>query len=222
MSTLAVVVAGGTDEVDVLAAVGGQPMVVRSVCSLLATGLIDAVVLLVADERREALVRACSGLSVSVPMHALSDMRPHAPQRAGATTGDGPITISSADVVVVHEAWRPFAPAALAMAVVAAIRSGHELAVPVLPLVDTVKQVDAEGLVQGTPDRSALRVLQTPLAVRGDLLPPSLAAVPLELARYHAASGGTVHTVPGHSAAFAVRSAWDLELAGSLAKRIER
>jgi len=222
MSTLAVVVAGGPDEVDVLTAVGGEPMVVRSVCTLLATGLVDHVVLLVADERRDALVRACSGLSVSVPMHALSDMRPHAPQRADATAGDGPITISSADVVVVHEASRPFAPAALAMAVVAAIREGHEMAVPVLPLVDTVKQVDAEGLVQGTPDRSALRVLQTPLAVRGDLLRPSLAADPLALARHHAASGGTVHTVPGHSAAFAVRSAWDLELAELLAKRIER
>jgi 2-C-methyl-D-erythritol 4-phosphate cytidylyltransferase len=222
MSTLAVVVAGGPGEVDVLTTVGGEPMVVRTVRSLLATGLVDRVVLHVVNERRDALVRACSGLPGSVPMHALSDMRPHAPQRADATAGDGSITISSTDVVVVHEASRPFAPTALAMAVVAAVREGHEMALPVLPLVDTVKQVDAEGLVQGTPDRSALRVLQTPLAVRGDLLRPSLAADPLALARHHAASGGTVHTVPGHSAAFAVRSAWDLELAELVAKRIER
>ncbi|GAA3050166.1 2-C-methyl-D-erythritol 4-phosphate cytidylyltransferase [Pseudonocardia yunnanensis] len=197
-------------------------MVVRSVRSLLATGLLDHVVLLAADERRDALVQACFGLSVSVPMHALSDMQPHGPQRADATAGDGPITISSADVVVVHEASRPFAPTALATAVVAAIHEGHEMAVPVLPLVDTVKQVDAEGLVLGTPDRSGLRVLQTPLAVRGDLLRPALAADPLALARHHAATGGTVHTVPGHSDAFAVHSAWDLELAELLAKRIER
>jgi 2-C-methyl-D-erythritol 4-phosphate cytidylyltransferase len=149
-------------------------------------------------------------------------MRPHASQRPDATAGDGPITISSADVVVVHEASRPLAPASLTTAVVAAVREGHEMAVPVLPLVDTVKQVDAEGLVHGTPDRSGLRVLQTPLAVRGDLLRPALAADPLALARHHAASGGAVHTVAGHSAAFAVRSAWDLELAELLEKRSGR
>jgi 2-C-methyl-D-erythritol 4-phosphate cytidylyltransferase len=224
MSTIAVVVAGSPGEVDVLTAVGGEPMVVWSVRSLLASGLVDDVVLLDVDARSDALARACSGLPVTVrgPMHALTNMRPHAPQRAGTTAGDGTITISSADVVLVHEASRPFAPAALATAVVAAVHEGHEMAVPVLPLVDTVKQVDAEGLLQGTPDRSGLRVLQTPLAVRGDLLRPPLDADPLALVRRHAAAGGTVHTVPGHSSAFAVRSAWDLELAELMAKRIER
>ncbi|GAA1308723.1 IspD/TarI family cytidylyltransferase [Pseudonocardia xinjiangensis] len=223
MNVTAVVVAGGgRGEVDALTTVGGEPMVVRSVRSLLATGLIDHVVLLDVDARPDALMSACSGLPVSTRSalaHALSGIGPHVGQRAGTTAGDGPVTAGSADVVLLHEAARPFAPAALATTVVTAVRDGHEMAVPVLPLVDTVKQVDAAGLVQATPDRSGLRVLQTPLAVRGDLFDPLLAPEPLELARRHAAAGGAVHTVPGHSAAFPVRSAWDLELAELLAGR---
>jgi 2-C-methyl-D-erythritol 4-phosphate cytidylyltransferase len=33
---------------------------------------------------------------------------------------------------------------------------------PVLPCTDTVKQLDSEGVVVGMPDRSLLRVTQTP------------------------------------------------------------
>jgi 2-C-methyl-D-erythritol 4-phosphate cytidylyltransferase len=222
MNVTAVVVAGGRGEVDVLRTIGGEPVVARSVRSLLATGLVDHVVLLDVDARPDALIRACSGLPVSTRSglaQLLSGMGPHVGQRAGATSGDGPVPGGLVDVVLLHEAARPFAPAELATTVATAVRDGHEMAVPVLPLVDTVKQVDAAGRVRGTPDRSGLRVLQTPLAVRADLLDPLLAAEPLELARRHAAAGGAVHTVPGHSAAFAVHTAWDLELAELLAGR---
>jgi 2-C-methyl-D-erythritol 4-phosphate cytidylyltransferase len=223
MSITAVVVAGGRGEVDVLTSVGGEPMVVRSVRALLATGLVDHVLLLDVDMRRDVLMRACSGLPVSTRdefPRALSGMRPHGTQRADTTAGDGTVTPSS--VGLLHEAARPLAPPELAVAVVAAVRRGHELAVPVLPLADTVKQVDAEGIVRSTPDRSGLRVVQTPIAIRGDLLDPVLAADPVAMASRHAARGGGVHTVPGHSAAFTVRNAWDLELAELLVGRIER
>jgi 2-C-methyl-D-erythritol 4-phosphate cytidylyltransferase len=225
MSITAVVVAGGRGEVDALTSVGGEPMVVRSVRILLATGLVDHVVLLDVGMRGDALIRACSGLPGSMRdefPRTLSGMRPHGSQRADTTAGDGVVTASSVDVVLLHDAARPLAPPELAVAVVAAVRRGHELAVPVLPLADTVKQVDAEGIVRSTPDRSGLRVVQTPIAIRGDLVDPGLAADPVAMATRHAAAGGAVHTVPGHSAAFAVRNAWDLELAELLAGRIER
>jgi 2-C-methyl-D-erythritol 4-phosphate cytidylyltransferase len=61
-------------------------------------------------------------------------------------------------------------------------------------------------------------VLQTPVAVRADLLGEELAADPLEHVRRCLAGGAEVHTVPGDPAAFAVRSAWDLELARLLAE----
>jgi 2-C-methyl-D-erythritol 4-phosphate cytidylyltransferase/2-C-methyl-D-erythritol 2,4-cyclodiphosphate synthase len=67
------------------------------------------------------------------------------------------------DIVLIHDAARPFAsPSLIARAIAAATQSGA--AVPVLPVADTVKTVDAQGLVTGTLDRSLLRAVQTPQA----------------------------------------------------------
>lgn len=66
------------------------------------------------------------------------------------------------DVVLVHDAARCLTPAAVFERVVAAVRGGAEGAVPGLPVVDTVKTVDADGYVTGTPDREVLRAVQTP------------------------------------------------------------
>ncbi|MPZ36887.1 MAG: bifunctional 2-C-methyl-D-erythritol 4-phosphate cytidylyltransferase/2-C-methyl-D-erythritol 2,4-cyclodiphosphate synthase [Rhizobiales bacterium] len=67
------------------------------------------------------------------------------------------------DIVLIHDAARPFAsPSLITRAIAAAVQSGA--AVPVLPLADTVKTVDAQGRVTGTLDRSLLRAVQTPQA----------------------------------------------------------
>ncbi len=67
------------------------------------------------------------------------------------------------DIVLIHDAARPFAsPTLITRAIAAAAQNGA--AVPVLPVADTVKTVDADGLVTGTLDRSLLRAVQTPQA----------------------------------------------------------
>src|SRR5262245_1667543 len=67
------------------------------------------------------------------------------------------------DLVLVHDAARPFASEALiTRAIAAAAASGA--AVPVVAVADTVKTVDAAGCVTGTVDRAHLRLVQTPQA----------------------------------------------------------
>jgi 2-C-methyl-D-erythritol 4-phosphate cytidylyltransferase / 2-C-methyl-D-erythritol 2,4-cyclodiphosphate synthase len=67
------------------------------------------------------------------------------------------------DLVLVHDAARPFASNALiARAIAAASASGA--AIPVIAVSDTVKTVDAAGRVTGTIDRTHLRLVQTPQA----------------------------------------------------------
>ncbi len=66
------------------------------------------------------------------------------------------------DVVLVHDAARALAPASLFAAVIDAVRAGHPAVVPGVPVVDTIKQVSADGLVVSTPDRACLRAIQTP------------------------------------------------------------
>ena len=65
------------------------------------------------------------------------------------------------DIVLIHDAARPFASAALvSRAIAAAEQSGA--AIPALPVTDTVKTVDAAGQVDKTLDRNSLRLVQTP------------------------------------------------------------
>ncbi|WP_369804984.1 2-C-methyl-D-erythritol 4-phosphate cytidylyltransferase [Pseudonocardia sp. MH-G8] len=204
-----------------LTPVDGVPVVVRAARVLRATGLVDRIVVLAEPALHAALELACAAEPVSVRaggLHALLDVGAHTAQRASDTIGDAVSTAGVREIVLLHDARRPMAPGALVAAVVAAVRHGHEMAVPVLPLTDTVKRVDGSGVLTATPDRSALRVLQTPIALRADLLPAEIGADPLDVVRRHTAAGGTVHTVAGHPSAFALHSPWDLELAELVAQ----
>ena len=67
------------------------------------------------------------------------------------------------DIILIHDAARPFASAdLLSRAIVAAEKSGA--AIPALPVTDTVKSVDALGTIDKTLDRATLRLVQTPQA----------------------------------------------------------
>lgn len=191
---------------DVLAPLLGVPVVLRAVRTLLASGTVDRVVLLVDRSVDDAVRRLVDGLPVSV----------HTDPHEAARCAQAPAPI------VLHDAARPLASPALVVAVTEAVAAGHAVAVPVLPLSDTVKHVDVAGVVVGTPDRGGLRVLQTPLAFRAevlgtDVLAKVLASIaPLEQA--WAVAGEPAVTVPGHPLAFAVRSAWERKLAEVLGR----
>src|SRR6202042_2440392 len=66
-------------------------------------------------------------------------------------------------IVVVHDAARPLVTEATIDAVIRAARTGVA-AVAALPVVDTLKEVDADGRVVQTVDRSRLWRAQTPQA----------------------------------------------------------
>ena len=65
-------------------------------------------------------------------------------------------------IVLVHDAARPLVPFEVTQNVVAAIRGGAKAAIPVLPLVDTIKRVNNQGIAIETVDRNQLRRVQTP------------------------------------------------------------
>jgi 2-C-methyl-D-erythritol 4-phosphate cytidylyltransferase/2-C-methyl-D-erythritol 2,4-cyclodiphosphate synthase len=67
----------------------------------------------------------------------------------------------SADVVLIHDAARCFAPAAVFDRVAKAVIETGSAVIPVLPVVDTIKNVNQD-VVLGTVDRDGLRIAQTP------------------------------------------------------------
>lgn len=73
------------------------------------------------------------------------------------------------DWVLVHDGARPLiSPEIIERALDAARETGA--AIPIVPLVDTVKEIAEDGAVARTADRSKLRAVQTPQAFRYDLL----------------------------------------------------
>jgi 2-C-methyl-D-erythritol 4-phosphate cytidylyltransferase/2-C-methyl-D-erythritol 2,4-cyclodiphosphate synthase len=79
------------------------------------------------------------------------------------------VEAAEAELVLVHDAARPFARPSLVAAVIDATRL-HGAAVPALEVADTVKRIDGRGFVEGTLDRRILRLAQTPQGARREVL----------------------------------------------------
>lgn len=158
-----------------------------------------------------ALVAARSvadGVVLVVPPDHLADEAPAAHVVvAGAGTRSGSVRAglaavpAGADVVVIHDAARPFASPALFEAVVSCVRAGADGAVPGVAIADTVKRV-ADGRVVGTLDRADLVAVQTPQAFAAGILRRAHAAggEATDDAALVEAAGGRVMVVPGDPA----------------------
>lgn len=109
---------------------------------------------------------------------------------------------AGAGVVCVHDAARPFAPPSLFAAVVDAVRTGADGAVPGVPVADTVKIVGEDSIVVATPHRESLVAVQTPQAFRGAVLRAAHAGgrEGTDDAALVEAAGGRVVVVPGDPA----------------------
>ncbi|MWB97719.1 2-C-methyl-D-erythritol 4-phosphate cytidylyltransferase [Agromyces seonyuensis] len=118
----------------------------------------------------------------------------------------------SVDVVLVHDAARPFAPAALFDEVAAAVRTRGVGIVPAVPVVDTIKRVEGEQVLE-TVDRSELRAVQTPQGFPRGALERAYRLADREHtddAATAAAAGLAVETVPGDARAFKITVPTDL------------
>jgi 2-C-methyl-D-erythritol 4-phosphate cytidylyltransferase / 2-C-methyl-D-erythritol 2,4-cyclodiphosphate synthase len=98
---------------------------------------------------------------------AAADLKLLAPVFGGATrqasvrAGLEALAPLRPDLVLIHDAARPYASATLVSRAIAAVATTGA-AVPVMPVADTVKSVDDAGLIEGTLDRTKLRTVQTP------------------------------------------------------------
>jgi 2-C-methyl-D-erythritol 4-phosphate cytidylyltransferase len=121
-------------------------------------------------------------------------------------------------IVLVHDAARCLAPAALFARVIHAVREGHPAVVPGLTVTDTVKVVDAQGRVLSTPDRESLRGIQTPQGFLREVLVHAYAsgASATDDAGLVEQIGGHVRIVDGDPRALKITSALDLAIAAAL------
>lgn len=143
-------------------------------------------------------------------------------ERADSVRAALAVIDDDAAVIVVHDAARPLASAALHQAVVAAVHGGADAAIPAVPVTDTIKQVGHDNaghtVVLSTPDRSQYVAVQTPQAFRAELLRDAHAtsAGATDDAALVEAIGGTVVVIEGESTNIKITGPHDLAIAAIL------
>jgi 2-C-methyl-D-erythritol 4-phosphate cytidylyltransferase/2-C-methyl-D-erythritol 2,4-cyclodiphosphate synthase len=122
---------------------------------------------------------------------------------------------TSADVVLIHDVARCFAPAAVFDRVAQAVIETGSAVIPVLPVVDTIKNVNQD-VVLGTVDRDGLRIAQTPQGFSREQIVKGYEATTSDHtddASLIQAQGALVSTVLGDAIAFKITVQADLEYA---------
>jgi 2-C-methyl-D-erythritol 4-phosphate cytidylyltransferase/2-C-methyl-D-erythritol 2,4-cyclodiphosphate synthase len=201
---------GGLDKLEL--DIGGRPVLRWAIEAMHAAPEVDEVIVVTAPERVEHLARAAW-------LTERTRVIPGGRRRQDSVAAG--VRETHADVVLVHDAARPFVSSRLISRVVIAAAE-HGAAIPVLPVVDALKRVSHD-TITGAADRAGLYRAQTPQAARRELLSTALAAFATgkdtmaDEAELLARSGVTVVTVPGDAANMKVTVPEDLELARRLA-----
>lgn len=145
----------------------GRSLLERSVAAMINSSVVDEIIVLVSPDMEAyaeemlgqtgLLDAAVTGVPVQLALGG--------GERADSVWA-GLRTITDEDaVVLIHDAARALTPPGMIARVARRVLEGAPGVVPVVPVPDTVKQVDGD-VVAGTPDRSSLRAVQTPQGFR--------------------------------------------------------
>jgi 2-C-methyl-D-erythritol 4-phosphate cytidylyltransferase / 2-C-methyl-D-erythritol 2,4-cyclodiphosphate synthase len=142
----------------------GQPVLTRTLTGFLSHPEIDQVLVVIHPDDRdlyEASIAAFAPLSATLlPCVYGGDTRQDSVRNGLEALAD-----SAPDIVLVHDAARPFASSELIDRAIQAAQR-QDAAVPGTPVTDTIKVIGSQSEVVSTPDRASLRAVQTPQAFR--------------------------------------------------------
>lgn len=141
----------------------GQPVVRHSLLPFSQHPAIDLIQPVIHPQDAALFDKAAAGLSLLTPVPG------GATRQDSVRAGLEALAPHKPEIVLIHDAARAFASAALLDRAVGAARTTGA-AVPALPVVDTVKTIDAENRITATLERAALRTIQTPQAFQFDAI----------------------------------------------------
>jgi 2-C-methyl-D-erythritol 4-phosphate cytidylyltransferase/2-C-methyl-D-erythritol 2,4-cyclodiphosphate synthase len=202
---------GGHDKLD--APIGGLPLLRWAVRAMGAAPEVADIVIVTSAERG-AQLRDADWLT-SVRARVVTG----GPRRQDSVAAG--VLETHAEIVLVHDAARPFASPSLISRVVEATER-HGAAIPVLPVVDALKHLEGER-ISGAAERHGLFRAQTPQGARRDLLAAAVEAhaggpdAIADEAELLARAGFPVHVVEGEATNIKVTVPADLAMARLLA-----
>ena len=206
----------------------GKTLLERSVRGMVTSGVVDDILVTVSDQMLAYagdLARGCGLFGLGVPVRFVvggaerADSVWRALEAIGHTHG----------VVLIHDAARALTPPGMIARVARAVLEGAPAVIPVVPVADTIKEVDGR-TVTGTPVRANLRAVQTPQGfdlatlrqANADYFAsetPFEATDDASLMEWH---GHTVTTVNGDPMAMKVTTPMDFLLACQLTEQAEK
>ncbi len=147
----------------------GVPVLMRTLQAIDQTQLVDEIIVAAQQERLEEVADLCHRAALHKPVRVVV---------GGATRTESVLAAAleadkQAAFLAVHDGARPFVrPDDFDAVIRMATRTNA--AAPAIPVTDTVKVADEEGLVISTPDRSTLFAVQTPQVFQAELLKAAL------------------------------------------------
>ena len=159
----------GGEQSKLLLPLDGIPVLVRTLTALAQAESIDGIEIAAREEDIVPFGDLCRTYGIAKPVKIV---------RGGASRAESVLLAAleadeQAQLLAVQDGARPLVrPELIDETVRAAIRC--EAAAPAVALKDTVKEADRDGRVLSTPDRAALRAVQTPQVFSADLLKAAL------------------------------------------------
>lgn len=218
----------GADVPKAFVRLRGRTLLERSVTAMLTSEVVDEVVVLVSPDM-EPLAREVLAPLIDAPSTVPVRLAHGGGERADSVWAGLKTIADEEAVVLIHDAARALTPPGMIARVARRVLGGAPAVIPVVPVADTIKQVDGD-VVTGTPDRAGLRAVQTP---QGFLLsglraaneayfaaadPGFVATDDASLMEWH---GTDVVTVQGDPMAFKVTTPIDMTLARTITDEAE-
>ncbi len=159
-------------ENKMLTHLGGMPVLMRTLLAIDRTELVDEIVVATREELLLEVADICAHAGIRKPVKVV---------KGGETRTESVLAAAmecdaKTELIAVHDGARPLA---LPQEMDQLIRLGAKTyaVAPAVPLNDTVKVADENGLVKSTPDRSSLYAVQTPQVFQADILKAALQAL---------------------------------------------
>ncbi|UBH06747.1 2-C-methyl-D-erythritol 4-phosphate cytidylyltransferase [Leucobacter sp. Psy1] len=226
-----VLVAGGRGErlgagaPKAFVTLGERTLIEHCIATIISLPHSGQLVLVVPRERAPEALMLSHGLTAAHPRWRVSVVSGGRERHESVRFGLAALH-DSIDTVLVHDAARPLASADLFERVITAVHRTGGSVVPALPVADTLKRVDAAGVVQETVNRSELVAVQTPQGFPKEilsaahesatLLSDESGGAPTDDAEVVQRAGEVVTTVEGESRAHKLTTAFDRALLEAL------
>jgi 2-C-methyl-D-erythritol 4-phosphate cytidylyltransferase len=202
----------GADRPKAFAPLRGRPLLAESLERLEASDWVESIVVVAPPDWEEPVILLAEELGCGKVVASIAGGETRADS---VRIGVGEVGEDAA-VILVHDAARPLVSDEVVGRLLAALTEGWDGAVPGLPLVDTVKRLDGDAVVE-TLDRTRLVSVQTPQAFLAPVLREAVAAgaAATDCSSLVESRGGRVKVVAGDPRLLKVTTLDDLALVES-------